>query len=150
MNIRQLIIINAAILAALFANGCVTRSRESLSDLRIEKIYFAKYVPPAELKQYEPVNGSLSTGQKVYLVCRFGNAGATVHGEWNIAYFIDDQQVYSTIFGDFAAGQTQDPAGWWIAAEPGSHKYSCRLDPANAIAESSKDNNTMTISFDVK
>ena len=148
MNILHLITINAAILAAIFINGC--KKSEPLPDLGIEKIYFAKYVPPAELKQYEPINGSLSAGQKVYLVCRFTNSGAAVHGKWRIAYFIDDKQVYSTIFGDFPAGRTQDPAGWWVPVTPGPHKYSCKLDPQNAIAESNKGNNSMTIPFDVK
>jgi len=150
MNIRRVITIHAAILAAIFINGCAPRSREPLPDLRIEKLYFAKYVPPAELKQYEPVNGSLSAGQRVYLACRFTNTGAAVHGDWRIAYLIDDQEVYSTMFGDFPAGQTQDPAGWWVAAAPGPHKYSCKQDPANAIAESNKHNNSMTMPFDVQ
>jgi len=150
MNTQHLTTLTAALLGAIFTHGCSPSLRQPITDLRVESIYLAKYVRPENLKAYEPIDGSVSLGQKVYLVCRFSNNGPEIRGRWKIAFQVDDQEVYTTELGDIPAGLTQDPAGYWIAATPGPHKYSCKLDPENAIAESNKDNNSMTISFDVR
>lgn len=115
-------------------------------DLKVDKVFLAKYVPPGALTQYEPVKQVLA-GDKVFLVCKFTNdSNAAVSRPWKIGYYMDDALVRAMNFGAFAAHRSQDPASWWVATA-GLHTYKCVLDYENAVYESNEDNNSASVMF---
>lgn len=120
-------------------------------DLRVDRIDFARYVSPNQLKSYEYLDSNnMPYGERVYLVCAFSNQGAALVGNWKVGYYINGNLVYSQSFGNIAAGAKQSPAGWYVLNNAGNNTYTCVLDYENAISEKSKLNNKATIRFTVE
>lgn len=118
-------------------------------DLKADRIWMARYVPPASLTQYTALTGNPKACDEVYLVCEFHNAGGDVRGDWRVSWQVDGKEVHSIRFGDFKAGARQSPAARYRIPDTGTHTYACALDPDRRIAERDVMNNRVAGTFQV-
>ncbi len=109
----------------------------ALPDLKVNRVFVAKWVPPETLTDYQEVPATIKAGTKVFLVCEVTNAGTVpVHGTYEVAFFEGMNLLGThTITDAPQVGLLQKPAVAWTAAGLGAHVYRCVVDKPDAIKE---------------
>lgn len=121
-------------------------------DLRVNKMYLAKWTPPP-VTEYQPLNGAVLSGQKVFLVCEVINGGtAKIVGNYFVSFRIDGAEVGSQLIENAPdPGLLRKPGTAWTAGALGTHTFTCVLDPfPSRQAESNEQNNEQSLSFNVR
>ncbi|HNX96043.1 MAG TPA: hypothetical protein PKK12_00030 [Candidatus Aminicenantes bacterium] len=121
-----------------------------LPDLRVRKIWFARFVANPSVTPLVPITGDLKAGVKVWMVCDLDNAGLTdVIGLWQLGFFIDDVMVWNNSWGNLAAGKTLRGLGPYTPAGDGVHNFRCFLDAQKVVKERNENNNQLEVLFKV-
>ena len=111
--------------------------KPALPDLKVNRVFVAKWVPPETLTAYQEVPATIKAGDKVFLVCEVTNVGAvSVHGTYEVAFY-DSMNLLGTqtITDAPQVGMLQKPAVAWTAAGLGKHPYRCVVDKPDKIKE---------------
>jgi hypothetical protein len=127
----------------------------ALPDLKVNRVFVAKWVPPRTLTDYQEIPATIKAGDKVYLVCEITNVGVvSVHGTYEVAFYDGMNLVGArTVTGAPQVGLLTKRAVEWTAAGLGSHPYRCVVDKSDVIKEldgTNELNNTKGMTLIVK
>jgi subtilase family serine protease len=121
--------------------------RAALPDLKVNKIYLAKFELGAS--QYVPLTDDPLVGKKVWLVCDFSNIGGVWIDSVKVGYYVDGNWHYYNTVGNLPAGSSRAPGVEYTPDSPGTHNFKCVVDDGNAIVEKDENNNSMSMKFNV-
>lgn len=118
-------------------------------DLKIEEVWLAKAGPLAAAGPGARLTGTAPLGRNIWLACKLTNAGADLKTPFVVTYLIDGKVVGTEQVPGLAAGRTTFSAVIYRTQAAGAHKLRCEADREGKIAEATKDNNALEISFTV-
>ena len=118
-------------------------------DLVIEEVWLAKPGASAVSRPDVRWTGKAPLGGDIRLACGVKNAGADLKTPFAVTYLVDEAVVGVAEINGLAAGQTTFSSVVYKAQAAGTHKLRCEVDRENQVIETTRNNNTMEITFAV-